>query len=196
MPQRLPDAALDQLFRAARSHNGWQAKPVSDDLLRELYQTLVWGPTSVNCCPARFVFLRTTGQKQRLVPALKGHNQDKAMMAPVVAIVAYDRQFFERLPTLFPAYDAAAAYRADAVLAEEVALRNGSLQGAYLILAARALGLDCGPMSGFDAAQVNEMFFADGRWAANFICCLGYGEPTKLRPRGPRPSFDDACVLL
>jgi 3-hydroxypropanoate dehydrogenase len=196
MPHRLSDDAIDQLFRTARSHNRWQVKPVSDDLLRELYRTLVCGPTSVNCCPARFLFLRTTGQKQRLMPALKGHNQDKAMMAPVVAVVAYDTRFFDALPVLFPAYDAGAPYRSDPVLAEQVALRNSSLQGAYLILAARALGLDCGPMSGFDAEQVNRMFFPDGRWAANFICCLGYGDAAGLRPRGPRPSFDDACALL
>ncbi|HEX5392750.1 MAG TPA: malonic semialdehyde reductase [Rhodocyclaceae bacterium] len=196
MPQRLPDAALDQLFRTARSHNGWQSKPVTDALLRELYETLVWGPTSANGCPARFVFLRTDEQKQRLAPALKGHNQAKALNTPVVALVAYDRHFYERLPELFPIYDAAAPYRGNQALADQVALVNGSLQGAYLILAARALGLDCGPISGMDVEQVNQLFFPDGRWAVNFVCCLGYGDAEKLRPRGPRPSFDDACVLL
>lgn len=196
MNQPLPSEALDQLFLDARSQNGWLDRPVSDDQLRQLYRLLRRGPTSNNCCPGRFVFVRTFEGKQRLLPTLKGHNGDKMLGAPVTAIVAYDSQFYERLPELFPIYDAGAVYRDSPQAAFVGALRNGSLQGGYLILAARAMGLDCGPMSGFDNAQVDAEFFPDGRWKSNFLCCLGYGDSAKLRPAGMRLSFDDACQLI
>jgi 3-hydroxypropanoate dehydrogenase len=195
MSQSLSAAAIAQLFLEARSHNAWLDQPVPDALLQQLYDTLKQGPTSNNCCPARFVFVRSAEAKQRLLPALKGHNGEKMLQAPVTAIVAFDSKFFEFLPELFPVYDAAAPYRDNPQAAHTAALRNGSLQGAYLMLAARALGLDCGPMSGFDNALVDATFFADGRWKSNFLCSLGYGDAGKLRPAGPRLSFAQACEL-
>lgn len=196
MSQALNAAVLDQLFLQARSHNGWLDQPVPDQLLHHLYDLLKQGPTGNNCCPARFVFVRSDAAKQQLLPALKGHNGEKMLNAPVTAIVAFDSRFFEYLPELFPAYDAAAPYRDNPQAAHTVGLRNGSLQGAYLMLAARALGLDCGPMSGFDNAQVDSTFFADGRWKSNFLCSLGYGDARALRPVGPRLSFAQACQLI
>lgn len=196
MNKSLPSEALDQLFFDARSQNGWLDRPVFDDHLRQLYRLLRQGPTSNNCCPARFVFVRTPEAKQRLLPALKGHNGDKMLGAPVTVIVAYDSQFYERLPELFPIYDAGAIYRDNPQATFVGALRNGSLQGGYMILAARALGLDCGPMSGFDNAQVDGEFFPDGRWKSNFLCCLGYGDPQKLRPAGIRLEFEEVCQLV
>lgn len=196
MTQPFDTAVLDQLFLKARSHNAWLDRDVSDDQLQQLYALLRQGPTSNNCCPARFVFVRSAEAKQRLLPALKGHNGEKVLQAPVTAIVAYDSRFFERLPQLFPIYDAAAPYRDNPQAAQIAALRNGSLQGAYLILAARALGLDCGPMSGFDNAQVDAAFFADGHWKSNFLCSIGYGDAAGLRPVGPRLEFGEACCVL
>ena len=196
MNQSLPAAAIAQLFLEARSHNAWLDQSVPDELLKQLYDTLKQGPTSSNCCPARFVFVRSAEAKQQLLPALKGHNGEKMLQAPVTAIVAFDSQFFEYLPELFPIYDAAAPYRANPQAAHTAALRNGSLQGAYLMLAARALGLDCGPMSGFDNALVDATFFADGRWKSNFLCSLGYGDASQLRPAGPRLAFEEACRVL
>lgn len=196
MNQPLDSAALDQLFLSARSYNAWVDREVTDEQLQRVYALLRQGPTSNNCCPARFVFVRSAEAKQRLLPALKGHNGEKMLQAPVTAIVAYDMRFFERLPELFPIYDAAAAYRDNPAAAQTAALRNGSLQGAYLMLAARALGLDCGPMSGFDNAQVDATFFADSHWKSNFLCCLGYGDVTALRPAGPRLAFEEACRVL
>lgn len=196
MSQPLDTRVLDQLFLKARSHNRWHDRQVSDEQLEHLYTLLRQGPTSNNCCPARFVFVRSAEAKQRLLPALKGHNGEKMLQAPVTVIVAYDTRFFERLPELFPAYDAAAAYRDNPQAAHTAALRNGSLQGAYLMLAARALGLDCGPMSGFDNAQVDAAFFADGRYKSNFLCSLGYGDVSGLRPVGPRLAFEEACRIL
>jgi 3-hydroxypropanoate dehydrogenase len=187
--------SLDTLFRNARSHNGWQPQPVPDGTLHALYDLLKWGPTANNTCPARFVFVRTPEGKEKLRPALRPNNVDKAMSAPVVAIVAIDTRFYDQLPTLFPAYDARAQFVAQPALAETVGLRNGSLQGAYLMVAARALGLDCGPMGGFDAAVLDAAFFPDGGWKSNFLCALGHGDPARLRPRGPRLAFDQACRL-
>lgn len=195
MTQALNAAVLNQLFVQARSHSAWLDQPVADAVLHQLYDLLKQGPTSNNCCPARFVFVRSEEAKQRLLPALKGHNGEKMLQAPVTVIVAFDSRFFEFLPELFPVYDAAAPYRENLQAAHTAALRNGSLQGAYLMLAARALGLDCGPMSGFDNTQVDATFFADGRWKSNFLCSLGYGDVGKLRPRGPRLSFSQACEL-
>lgn len=194
-PAALDAAALDQLFRAARTHYAWQDRPVPDTRLQELYDLLKWGPTSANSCPARFVFIRTREGKEKLKPALSAGNVEKTMRAPVTCIVAHDRRFYDALPRLFPHADAAGWFAGNDRLAEETAFRNGTLQGAYLILAARAVGLDAGPMSGFDNARVDEAFFAGTHWASNFLVNLGYGDPAGLHPRAPRLSFDEACRL-
>jgi 3-hydroxypropanoate dehydrogenase len=193
MSEPVPSAAIDQLFVQARSHNGWTSEPVTDAQLQRIYEIARQGPTAFNCCPARFVFVRTPEGKERLKPALIASNVAKAMSAPVVAIVAIDTQWFELMPELFPAYDVAGMFRANAALAETTALRNGSFQGAYLMLAARAMGLDCGPMSGFDAAVLDQAFFPDGRWKSNFLCAIGHGEASALRPLGVRLAFERAC---
>ncbi len=195
MPSLAP-AALEQAFRSARTFNKFKADPVSDATLRELYDLLKWGPTSLNSQPGRYVFLRSDAAKQRLKPALSPGNADKTMAAPVVAIVAMDNRFHDFLPEQFPAFAAKAMFDANAALTEATALRNSSLQGAYLILAARMLGLDCGPMSGFDAAKVNAEFFPDGRWKANFLVNLGYGDASGNHPRGPRLPFEAAVRVL
>jgi 3-hydroxypropanoate dehydrogenase len=191
----LADEALDQLFRQARSQNAWRPEPVPDSVLRNLYALVCLGPTSANSCPGRFVFLRTAAAKERLRPALASGNVAKAMQAPVIAVVAQDVRFYEQLPRLFPHRDVSGPFRTDAVHAETTAFRNGTLQGAYLIVAARALGLDCGPLSGFDHRRVDEEFMAGTGWRSNFLCCLGYGDPTGLFPRLPRLDFDEACQL-
>ena len=209
MSNQLNEAGLDLLFRQARTHSAWLDKPVSDDILRQLYDVMKWGPTSVNCCPARILFLRTPEAKQRLLPALSPGNVDKTMTAPVTAIIGYDGRFYEQLPKLFPHTDARSWFVDTPELAEVTARRNSSLQGAYFMLAARALGLDCGPMSGFDLAKVDHAFFPAERQAnfeyeyfpdshikTNFLCNLGYGDPDKLHPRSPRLDFDEACKLL
>ncbi|MBL8307590.1 MAG: malonic semialdehyde reductase [Rubrivivax sp.] len=192
----LDATALAQAFTAARTFNRFRPEPVSDDTLAALYDLLKWGPTSMNCQPARYVFLRSEAAKQRLKPALSPGNAEKTMAAPVVAIVAIDTQFHEHLPTQFPAYDARPMFAGNPALAETTAFRNGTLQGAYLILAARMLGLDCGPMSGFDAARANAEFFPDGRFKANFLVNLGYGDPAGNHPRGPRLPFGTAAQIL
>ena len=194
MPQ-VSDSALDILFREARTYRAWLPKHVPDELVHEIYDLFKFGPTSANSCPARVVFLKTEGSKARLLPAMADGNVEKTRSAPVTAIVAYDTEFYERLPELNPHMDLRSAFAGKPALIEETAFRNGSLQGAYLMLAARALGLDCGPMSGFDAAKVNAEFFPDGKWKANFICNLGYGDPAKLFPRQPRLTFEEACQL-
>jgi len=191
------DSSLNVIFRAARTHSVWLDKPVSNVTLQALYDLLRMGPTSANCSPARFVFLTSTEAKERLRPHLSAGNTEKTMSAPVTAIVAYDMQFTEKLGTLFPHEPSAPSwFEGDDTRMFETAFRNGSLQGAYMIIAARSLGLDCGPMSGFDAAGVNGEFFPDGRWQANFLCNLGYGDPAALPPRNPRLDFDDACQVL
>lgn len=192
----ISDAALDQLFRKARTHNGWLPKPVPTRLLREIYDLARLGPTSANSSPARFVFVTSPEAKERLRPALAAGNLEKTMAAPVTVIIAYDTEFHEHLPKLFPHKDMRAVFVGNAALIQETAFRNSSLQGAYFILAARALGLDCGPMSGFDPAKLNAEFFPDGKWKANFLCNLGYGDHGKLLPRSPRLSFEEACVIL
>ncbi len=192
----LDSGALAQTFTAARTFNRFRPEPVSDDTLHALHELVKWGPTSMNCQPARFLFLRSGAAKQRLKPALSPNNADKTMAAPVVVVVAIDTRFFEHLPVQFPAYDAKPMFEGNPALAESTAFRNGTLQGAYLIIAARMLGLDCGPMSGFDAAKVNAEFFPDGRWKANFLVNLGYGDPAGNYPRGPRLPFDVAAQLL
>ena len=188
--------ALDQIFRKARTHSAWLEKSVPTELLREVYELAKMGPTSANSGPARFLFLTTPEAKARLVPALAAGNVEKTKAAPVNVIVAWDPEFYEHLPRLFPHGDMRAHFVGKPDAIRESALRNGSLQGAYFILAARSLGLDCGPMSGFNAEKVNAEFFPDGKWKANFLCSLGYGDPEKLRPRGPRLSFEEACQVL
>jgi 3-hydroxypropanoate dehydrogenase len=194
----LDATSLDLILRTARTHNGFQDKPVADDQLRALYEIMKWGPTSANSQPARVVFVRTKEGKERLRPALSAGNTEKTMSAPVTAIVAYDTQFYEHLPHQFP-HDQTAKHWFSGPGKEQVgfltAFRNGTLQGAYLMIAARALGLDVGAMSGFDNAVVDKAFFPDGRFKSNFLCNIGYGNPAKLFNRSPRLSFDEACTL-
>jgi 3-hydroxypropanoate dehydrogenase len=207
----LGDEALDQLFREARTHNAWLDRTVSDEMLRRLYDLMKWAPTSANGSPARILFLRTPEAKERLRPALSPPNVEKTMAAPVTAIIGHDELFYEKLPTLFPHNPAIRDVFANAPdLAAITAFRNGSIQGGYFILAARSLGLDCGPMSGFDNAKVDAEFFTPAaevdesaaqvpttcRVKSNFLCNLGYGDASRLMPRSPRLSFDEACRLL
>ena len=194
--KRISADCLDQLFCEARTQNGWRPEAVSIELLKEVYEVACLGPTSANSSPARFVFVTTPGAKARLRPALSPGNVEKTMAAPVTVIVAWDTEFYERLPQLFPARDMRTVFAGNSALIHETAFRNSTLQGAYLMLAARALGLDCGPMSGFDQQKVNAEFFPDGKWKANFLCNLGYGDPSKLFPRNPRLSFDEACRIF
>ncbi|WP_042885749.1 malonic semialdehyde reductase [Cupriavidus necator] len=210
MSKSLSEEGMDLLFREARTHSAWLNQPVSDETLRQLYDLMKWGPTSANCSPARILFLRTPEAKQRLVPALAPGNVEKTMAAPVTAIIAYDIKFYELLPKLFPHADARSWFAETPELALTTARRNSSLQGAYFIIAARSLGLDCGPMSGFDNAKVDHEFFPadpkenafqleyfpDSHVKSNFLCNLGYGDPAKLFPRSPRLEFDEACKLL
>jgi 3-hydroxypropanoate dehydrogenase len=188
--------ALDRLFREARTYRTWQDRPVEDDLLHQLYELLKWGPTSANCTPARFFFLKSWAAKERLRPVLMPGNVKKTMAAPVTVIIAHDLEFFERLPELYPQEDARAWFAGRAKLIEETAFRNASLQGAYLIMAARALGLDCGPMSGFSKKALDAEFFPDSSLRSNFLCNLGYGDPAGLSPRLPRLAFEAACRIL
>jgi 3-hydroxypropanoate dehydrogenase len=195
----IDDHALDALFRTARTANGFLDTPVTDAQLRQLYDLMKMAPTSSNSQPARFVFLRGEKARERLRPALSAGNLEKTMNAPVTAIIAYDTQFQEHLPRLFPHNQAARSwFDGDAKKAgrETAAFRNGTLQGAYFILAARAIGLDCGPMSGFDNAQVDAEFFPDGRFRSNFLCNLGVGDPAKVFARSPRFEFDEVCQVL
>lgn len=191
----LDDAALDTLFRAARTKNAWTDEPVSDEVLQRLYDIVKFGPTSANSSPARFVFLRTPEAREKLKPALNPGNIEKTMTAPVTVIVAFDPLFYEKLPKLFPHADARGWFSGNPDLADETAFRNGTLQGAYLIMAARALGLDCGPMSGFDRAKVDQLFLSDQGWKSNFLINLGHGVAEDAFERSPRLDFDEACVL-
>ena len=192
----IDESALDVLFRQARTFYQWKDIPVSDEILRQIYDLCKFGPTSANASPMRIVFLKTEGQKARLLPALAANNVEKSRTAPVVAIIAYDLEFYEKLPKLYPPVDARSWFAGNPALIAETAFRNGSLQGAYFMLAARALGLDCGPMSGFDADKVNAEFFPEGKLKANFVCNLGYGDASKQYPRLPRLEFDEACQIL
>ena len=189
------DAALDQLFRTARTQNAFQDRPVEDSQLRALYDLLKWGPTSANNSPARFVFVKSADAKQKLAPALSEGNLAKTMAAPVTVIVGFDEDFHEKLPYLFPHTDAKAWFEGPREGRHEAAFRNGTLQGASLILAARALGLDAGPMSGFDNAKVDAAFFAGTAIKSNFLVNLGYGDPAGVFPRLPRLSFDEAARI-
>jgi 3-hydroxypropanoate dehydrogenase len=192
----ISEAALNQLFHEARTMFTWLPQPVPEPLLHEIYNLTSLGPTSANTQPARFVFLTTEAAKARLLPAMMALNVEKTRTAPVTVLIAWDTQFHDHLPRVFPHKDMRPLYVNNAPFAEETAFRNGTLGGAYFIMAARALGLDCGPMSGFDAAKVNQEFFPDGRWKINFICNLGYGDRSKLLPRLPRLEFDEACRIL
>jgi len=211
MGQGIDETALDTLFREARTYSAWLPKPVADQTLRDLYDLLKWAPTSSNATPARFAFLRSKEAKERLRPALAPLNVEKTMTAPVTVIVGYDMKFYEQLPKLFPhSPGIKQLFESNPELAEATAKRNSSLQGAYLIMAARALGLDCGPMSGFDQAKVDQEFFSagkpcfgcdqeffpEGHVKSNFVCNLGYVDPGRLRPRLPRFPFNEACSLL
>ena len=192
----LSETALDQLFRAARTFRVWRDQPVSDETLRAVYDLMKWGPTASNSSPARIVFVKSPAAKERLKPALDAGNIEKTVAAPATAIVAYDLEFHTKMPVLSPSTDVKKTFidQPDVTLA--TATRNGSLQGAYLMLAARALGLDCGPMSGFDKARVDEAFFAEKGWKANFLINLGHGDASKLFVRNPRLDFSEACEIV
>lgn len=192
----LDDATLDTLFCKARTHNGWQNKPVSAELLLQIYDLMKWGPTSANCSPARILFVQSPEAKEKLVGCMAAGNAAKTAAAPVTAIIGMDMAFYDKLPQLFPHVDARAWFVGDQDLIDATAFRNSSLQGGYFIMAARAVGLDCGPMSGFDAEKINAAFFAGTSTKVNFVCSLGYGDPGKLHPRAPRLFFDEACKLI
>jgi 3-hydroxypropanoate dehydrogenase len=196
MKQRLSTEAFAQLFLEARTHNGWRGEPVSDALLQEAVDIAKWGPTSANCSPLRIVFVRSQEAKARLAPALAPGNLDKTVAAPATAILGYDLEFYEKLPRLFPAADARAWFAGNPELIEETAFRNGTLQAAYLIIALRGLGLDTGPMSGFDKAVIDREFFPDGKIKSNFLLNIGYGDPARLYPRGPRLGFEEIARIV
>jgi len=196
LTDKLPDASLDQLFRNARTRGAWQDKNIPDSLLHELVELVKLGPTSGNCSPARLLFVKSPEAKERLKPYLSDGNRDKTMRAPVCTIIGYDLEFYEHLPKLFPHTDAKSWFEGKPKKIADTAFRNGSLQGAYLILAARALGLDCGPMSGFDNNGVDKEFFTGTNIKSNFLCNLGYGDDSALRPRSPRFAFDEMARIL
>ncbi|MGN6806615.1 MAG: malonic semialdehyde reductase [Trinickia sp.] len=196
-PLPLDSRTRARLLTHARSQNAWLPRPVSDESLRELYELAKWGPTSMNCSPMRVMFVRSMAARTRLLSAVLSGNAEKVRTAPVVAIVAHDTAFYEQLPRLFPHRpNAGDLFRDRPALAEETCFRNSSLQGGYFILAARMLGLDCGPLSGFDAAAINSLFFEGTSLRVNFLCCLGYGDPTGLFPRSPRLEFYEACTIV
>lgn len=195
MHTTLSAEALAQLFSAARTHNAWQPREVGDAQLHAIYDAMKWAPTSANCSPARIVFVKSAHAKARLAPAMAEGNRAKTLSAPVTAIVGSDYAFHEKLPYLFPHADAKSWFEGNQPMIDTTAFRNASLQGAYLILAARALGLDCGPMSGFDHAKVDAEFFAGTSVRSNFLINLGYGDASGLHPRSPRLSFDEACLI-
>ncbi|MBI3819870.1 MAG: malonic semialdehyde reductase [Planctomycetes bacterium] len=195
MATLLPEA-LDTIFIKARTHYAWLDKPVPPELLHRIYDIMKWGPTSANCSPARLVFVTTAAGKARLIPCLSPGNVEKTKTAPVTAIVAQDMEFYNQLPKLFPHTDARSWFAGNAPLIESTAFRNATLQGAYLMIAARALGLDCGPMSGFDNAKVDAEFFGGTSWRSNFLCNIGYGDAVRLHPRSPRFEFDECCKIV
>ncbi|MBK1639998.1 malonic semialdehyde reductase [Rhodothalassium salexigens DSM 2132] len=197
VPEQLSEQALDTLFRDARTYNNWLDKDIEEDTLHRLYDLLKWGPTSANCSPARFLFCRSVEAKARLAGHAMATNAEKIRKAPVTVIVAQHPRFYDWIPELFPHNpDAREWFAPNPDLAETTMFRNATLQGAYLIVAARALGLDCGPMSGFDNAAVDADFFADSEWRSNFLCSIGYGDPESIFPRHPRLDFDQACSVL
>ncbi|MGE3335565.1 MAG: malonic semialdehyde reductase [Rhodospirillaceae bacterium] len=192
---RLDEAALDLIFRQARTFNGFKTTDVAEALLREVYELAKWGPTSANTTPARFLLIASQEAKAKLSPAMSAGNRAKTMAAPVNVVIGYDTKFYELLPELYPREEARSWFEGKPDV-ETVALRNSSLQGAYFMIAARALGLDCGPMSGFDADLINKTFWPDGRIKANFMCNIGYGDETRVYPRSPRLTFERACEVL
>jgi 3-hydroxypropanoate dehydrogenase len=192
----LTEEAIQQILTDARTFSRFRPEPVSDEVLKKVYDLAKFGPTSANCCPLRIVFVKTPEAKGRLRPALAEGNIEKTMAAPVTAIFAQDMQYYDHLPYLFPQTDARSWFVGNEKLIAETALRNSSLQGAYFIIAARAWGLDCGPMSGFSKEKVNQEFFPEGRFKANFLCNLGYGDRASLHPRNPRLNFEDACQII
>ena len=192
----LSEEALEQILTKARTHSVWLPEPVSDELLIEIYDLMKWGPTSANSSPARIVFVRSKEAKEKLLPCMAEGNVEKTKTAPVTAIIAQDMEFYEKLPKLFPFADARSWFAGNKPFAESTAFRNSSLQGAYFMIAARSLGLDCGPMSGFDNSKVDAAFFQGTSWKSNFICNLGHGDAGKLRPRAPRLDFNEACKIL
>lgn len=194
--QSLEQSALSQLFIDARTHNTWQDKPVTDEQIKDLYELLKFAPTSVNCNPARFLFIKSPQAKERLLACVTPGNLEKTRAAPVTAIIGMDLDFYEHLPKLFPHVDAKSWFVGKDAYIESTAFRNSALQGAYLTMAVRALGLDCGAMSGFDADKVNAEFFPDGRVKVNFLLNIGYGNSASLMPRQPRPSFTEVCRIL
>lgn len=196
MAATVNEACKDILFRHARTHNAWREGEVTDEALTGLYDLAKMGPTSANCSPMRVLFLRSAEAKARLKPCLDAGNVKKTMAAPVTAVIAYDTKFYDLLPKLFPHADARSWFAHDAEKAAVTAFRNGTLQGAYFIIAARAMGLDCGPMSGFDNAKLDAEFFPDGRYKSNFLCNIGFGDGSVLRDRAPRLSFAEACEIL
>ena len=185
-----------QIFTEARTYRAWLDKPVSDEQLHAMFDLAQWGPTSVNSQPMRTVFVKSREGKEKLMPAVMESNRSKVLAASATAIIAYDEKFYEDLPTLFTAYDAKALFVGQDLLIQETAFRNSSLQGAYLMIAVRALGLDVGPISGFNNAKVDEAFFEGTSWKSNFICNIGHGDESKLYPRGPRRSFDQVCRIV
>lgn len=191
----LTDTALDTLFRNARTQNGWLDKPVTGEQLHQIYELMKWGPTSANCSPARIIFVKSPEAKEKLLACMNEGNVEKTRTAPVTAIIGMDMEFYEKLPRLFPHTDARSWFAGNQSAIDSTAMRNSSLQGGYLIMAARALGLDCAPMSGFNADKMTAAFFAGTSVKANFVCSLGYGDPAKVRSRGPRLSFDEACKI-
>ena len=194
--QSLEQSALSQLFIDARTHNSWQDKPVTDEQIKDLYELLKFAPTSVNCNPARFLFIKSPQAKERLLACVTPGNLEKTRAAPVTAIIGMDLDFYEQLPKLFPHVDAKSWFVGKDAYIESTAFRNSALQGAYLTMAVRELGLDCGAMSGFDADKVNAEFFPDGRVKVNFLLNIGYGNSASLMPRQPRPSFAEVCRIL
>ncbi len=192
---QLPDTALDQLFRTAHTFPRFVDRPVTPETLRAIYELMKWGPTTMNSNPCRIVFVTSPAAKQKLAPALSAGNHDKTMAAPATAILAYDLEFYEKLPKLFPHTDGRSVFAGKPEMIATHAFRNASIEGGYFIVAARALGLDCGPMSGFDNAKVDAAFFPDGKIKSNFLCNLGYGDPASVKPRNPRLTFEEACRI-
>lgn len=192
----LNETALDTLFLQARTQQGWQDRPVTDAQLQQIYDLMKWGPTSANCSPARIVFVKSPEAKEKLLGCMNSGNVEKTRTAPVTAIIGMDMEFYEKLPQLYPHTDARSWFAGNQSVIEATAMRNSSLQGGYFIMAARAVGLDCAPMSGFDAEKMNAAFFAGTSVKANFVCSIGYGDSSKVHPRGPRLAFDEACRIV
>ena len=194
--EALNDSQLNLLFGEARSMNGWQDKDVSDELIRSIYELTKMGPTSTNCCPARFKFIKSEEQKLKLKESLLPNNIDKVMSAPVIAIIGFDLDFSDNMGKLFPHMDVTPMYKGNEIMNHSTAFRNSSLQGAYFMMVSRALGLDCGPMSGFNNAIVDEVFFSETNIKSNFLCCIGYGDPSKIFMRLPRLDFNEVCEII